>query len=81
MGRIIKITYGGDQSDKIKIQLGDDQSLDGLEQSLREFKLTDTYKGGEWSDDDLLEHLESDAIEFEFIEEPTVDETIALTFL
>jgi len=77
-GKIIDIEYGN--SIPIKIQISEGESPENVKESLARFKETETFKEGEWSDDELLEHLESDAVEFEFVP-AFANETIYLSEL
>ena len=78
--KIVDIKYGSDVTDVLRIKISENQSIDAIEESLKDFKESDTFKDGAWADDDLIAHLESDAIEFEFISSAP-DVVISLNFL
>ena len=77
-GRIIGIEYG--QELPIKIKVPKQQSTDEIKKSIAKFKQTDTYKSDEWSDDDLLIHLQSDGINYQYVPAYS-DETIYINEL
>jgi len=64
--RIIDIEYGSDIPVKIKVP--ESQKTNDIKKSIIKFKKTELYRNGEWSDDDLLQHLDSDGIKYEYVD-------------
>ena len=77
-GDILHIDYNSEES--IKIQLIGRTPSSEVKKALKKFKETEKYKSDEWDDDELLDFLEEEGIEFDHIPNQS-DEVIHLPSL